>query len=419
MARIFILLILIGGSFAAVASDGLAYKQESDSLTLIPQQKVWLSGFVKSDYWFDSRKVVAAREDLFLLFPMPVNTDANGIDLNAGPIFNFSAITSRLAVNISGPDAFGAEVRGLIEADFSGVTNADINGFRLRHAYAELRWANIDLLMGQWWHPMFTTEVVPSVVSLNTGAPFQAFIRNPQVSLSGRFNKGYVRLSAIAQRDNASDGPIGASPDYIRDAFFPNLHLQAVLKGDDYTVGAGYDYKVIRPRRVLPSGEYTNETLGTRAATLFARYSLPLAEIKAKATYGQNLSEHLMLGGYGEEILGKFSSGPPVRYVPLNHLMCWINITGGRNIRPGIFAGYAKNFGASSAVAGNWYGRGTDIAYMYRLSPSVVFVSGKLHLAMELEYTLAAYGIPDSRGLISQSETAENLRGLLTMLYFF
>lgn len=90
---------------------------------------IHFKGFVKSDYWIDSRQIVGVREDLFLIYPMHEQKDINGKDINAAPIFNFSPITSRLTGVITGPDAFDAETSGVIEADFSGVTNADINGF--------------------------------------------------------------------------------------------------------------------------------------------------------------------------------------------------------------------------------------------------------------------------------------------------
>ncbi|MGM0626440.1 MAG: hypothetical protein ACQES0_11205, partial [Bacteroidota bacterium] len=35
------------------------------------------SGFVKNDFFFDSRQTVAAREGHFLLYPMPVNEDVD------------------------------------------------------------------------------------------------------------------------------------------------------------------------------------------------------------------------------------------------------------------------------------------------------------------------------------------------------
>ena len=388
------------------------------------------TGFVKTDYWIDSRTVVAAREDLFLLFPAHVKPDANGKDIHGDPVFNFSAITSRLATHIAGPDAFGAKVTGFIEADFSGVTNADINGFRLRHAYMKLQWERWGLMLGQWWHPMFATAVVPTVVSLNTGAPFQPFIRNPQATLT--YDHGHSRwlFSAIAQRDNASDGPDGPSPAYIRNATLPNVHLQWYRTKDGFTAGLAADYKVIRPRTQLSIYDptetyYTSTTLGTYAFMAYGRYHFDKLDIKAKTIYGQNLSEHLMMGGYAES----FSIENGVyEYTPLNHLAAWANVLYGDRVLAGLFFGYGKNLGASSYVKADgengkapvtYYGRGHDIAYLYRVAPSLTFNSGRLAFCTELEYTAAAYGTPDAKGSVQDHTETGNWRLLFTALYFF
>ncbi len=380
-----------------------------------------LTGFVKSDYWLDSRTVVAAREDLFLLYPANVFPDSEGIDINGDPVFNFSAITSRIATVIKGPDAFGAEISGLIEADFSGVTNSDINGFRLRHAYMKLQWERWGLLLGQWWHPLFGAEVIPTVVSLNTGAPFQPFIRNPQATLTYQTDNSRWLLSMIAQRDNASDGPKGASPDYIRDATLPNFHLQYTRTKGNIITGLAADYKVIRPRRFVVDDDfqiqYTSETLNTFALMAYARYRHQKLDIKGKAIYGQNLSEHLLMGGYGESHVDPQSG--TIGYTPLNNLSLWGNILYGERVVAGFFAGYGKNFGASDDILGNYYGRGKDIAYVYRFAPSVTFNSGSIALCTELEYTAAAYGTPDKMGRVKNHSEVGNLRLLFTALYFF
>lgn len=380
-----------------------------------------LTGFVKSDYWLDSRTVVAAREDLFLLYPANVLPDSEGKDINGDPVFNFSAVTSRIATVLQGPDAFGAQVSGLIEADFSGVTNSDINGFRLRHAYLKLDWEHWGLLLGQWWHPLFGAEVIPTVVSLNTGAPFQPFIRNPQATLTYQTGSSRWLISMISQRDNASDGPKGTSPDYIRDAMFPNFHLQYTRTNGSMTTGLAADYKVIRPRRFVVDDElqmqYTSETLGTFAFMAYGRYRHQKLDIKGKTIYGQNLSEHVLMGGYAESHVD-LSSGT-IRYTPVSSLSAWGNILYGDRVVAGFFAGYARNLGASDEIVGDFFGRGKDIAYVYRLSPSLTFNSGNVALCTELEYTAAAYGIPDARGRVKNHDEVGNLRLLFTALYFF
>jgi hypothetical protein len=398
-----------------------AFSEESDNNNEEKKQEseysFKLKGFVKSDYWYDSRSVIAAREDLFLLFPRNELYDVNGFDIYGDPSFNFSAITSRIAGVIKGPDAFNAKTSGLIEADFSGVTNADINGFRLRHAYLKLEWPKIDLLMGQWWHPMFAIDAVPTVISLNTGAPFQPFIRNPQISITYKSGKLQTLFAAVAQRDNSSDGPSGASPEYIRNSAIPNLHLQFIYKTGNTTYGIAGDYKILRPRLVTDSLHKTAETIGTYAVMGYFRYQQNLLDIKTKAIYGQNLSEHLVMGGYAEHNIDPVTGH--VEYSPLNNLMLWGNIVYGKKVQTGLFAGYAHNFGSHETIAGKYYGRGHDIAYVYRVAPHLSFISGKVQLSTELEYTVAAYGTPNNYGIVENTKEIGNFRLIFTAFYFF
>jgi hypothetical protein len=394
-----------------------AHGEATNSPDQTPVWGIRFSGFIKSDYWYDSRQVVAAREDLFLLFPADNSPDREGRDINAEPGFNYSAITSRLTGVITGPDAFGAKTSGVLEADFSGVTNADINGFRLRHAFGKLRWERSELLFGQYWHPMFVVEAFPHVISLNTGAPFQPFIRNPQIAFTQYFGQYSLNLTLLSQRDNTSDGPLGPRPDYMRNALLPNVHLQLQHKGEAFVWGAAADYKWLRPRMVTDSLLLTRETIGTWALMAYGSYARPGFAIRSKAIYGQNLTEHLLLGGYAlrshDQLTGLET------YTPTNHLFVWGNITYGRRVQAGLFAGYARNLGTTHANEGIYFARGHNIGYMYRVAPALSFISNAVQISTELEYTVAGYGEPDTRGRINQPEAIGNLRALITFFYFF
>jgi hypothetical protein len=176
-----------------------------------PAFGITFSGFVKTDLLYDSRQTVNIREGHFLLFPKSALPDKEGRDLNAASSFNMLSIQTRLLGKLTGPDAFGAKTSGLIETEFFGTSDGDINGFRLRHAYVKLNWATTEVLVGQFWHPMFVTESFPETVSFNTGAPFQPFNRSPQVRLTQTLGGWSLVATALAQRDFPSNGPDGAS----------------------------------------------------------------------------------------------------------------------------------------------------------------------------------------------------------------
>jgi hypothetical protein len=92
------------------------------------------SGFVKTDIFYDTRQSVVIREGHFLLYPQNENLDVNGNDVNDKSSFNMLSIQTRLNGKITGPDAIGAKTSGVIEGEFFGHSESDINGFRLRHA---------------------------------------------------------------------------------------------------------------------------------------------------------------------------------------------------------------------------------------------------------------------------------------------
>jgi hypothetical protein len=396
---------------------GLIGQTDTSKQEKKPSFGITFKGFIKSDYWYDSRQVLASREELFMFYPKNVLPDAQGNDINAEDYVNFSPVTSRLTGIISGPDAFGAKTSGLIEGDFSGVSNADINGFRLRHALGKLKWEKYELLFGQFWHPMFVTEVFPDVISLNTGSPFQPFIRNPQLSLTRHFNKLNFQMALLTQRDNSSDGPLGFSGVYMRNALLPNVHVQAQYKGDKHVFGVAADWKILRPRLVTDSMYITRETVSSYAAMAYWKYKSEKFTWKTKAIYGQNLTEHLLMGGYA--VRGVDSITARETYTPTNHLYVWGNLKFGKKFVYTLFGGYAKNLGTTHENNGKYYARGADIDYLYRASASVSWVSKTVQISFEPEYTVAAYGTPDSKGKITQSDEVANLRLLLTFFYFF
>lgn len=184
------------------------------------------SGFVKSDIFYDSRATVNVREGHFLLYPVNEMKNDAGEDLYAESSFNMMSIQSRLNGTITGPDAMGAKTSGVIEGEFFGTSNNELNGFRLRHALVKLDWTKTQLLVGQFWHPMFNTKCFPGTVSFNTGAPFEPFSRNPQVRVTRKFGNFYAALTALTQRDFVSTGPEGPSTIYLRNAVVPALNLR-------------------------------------------------------------------------------------------------------------------------------------------------------------------------------------------------
>ncbi|MCX6270175.1 MAG: hypothetical protein NTU44_02975 [Bacteroidetes bacterium] len=392
------------------------------------------SGFVRTDLLYDTRENVNLREGHFLLYPENRLKDQNGKDINAVSNFNLLSINSRLKGVITGPDAWGAKTTGLIEGEFFGVSDADINGFRLRHAYVKLKWPKTELMAGQYWHPMFIAESYPLTASFNTGAPFQPFNRSPQVRLSHQFGKVTLMAAAVGERDFSSMGPNPADPSksinsslYIRNSGMPEWQFLFQYRPDstgNHLLGFGFGTKSIHPELSTIGTNKTayqsNEKLVSLSAHVFAKIVLNPVTVRLQAVYCQNATALTMLGGYAVKEVTDTTTGNRT-FTPITTISFWGDFqTMLRRWNLGLFAGYSGNLGAQDEVyKGIFYSRGKDIGYLYRIAPRVMVTSGKLDLIFEVEYTVAAYGIPDSKGVVMNTTEVANIRPLVVISYNF
>lgn len=315
----------------AVALFAAAPPAAAQAEKVPPAFGISLSGFVKTDIFYDSRQTVSIREGHFLLFPKGPLADPEGGDVNGRSNFNILSVQTRLIGKITGPDALGAKTSAYIEAEFFGTSDADLNGFRLRHGYLKLNWAKSELMIGQSWHPMFIAESYPDVVSFSTGAPFQPFNRSPQVRYTRMFGKVSLVATALAQRDFASNGPDGTSSVYLRNAALPefNLKLQVASKNDsrrtETLAGVGADFMKLSPRIVTAAGYETDESVTGLAAMAFFKQKWAKWTWKAEAVWGQNLHHLTMLGGYAVRgVVDEVRLGWD--YTPIDTLSCWTEV---------------------------------------------------------------------------------------------
>lgn len=414
--------------FFLVVTSIFTQAQTADSVISKKPSLTW-TGFVRADAIFDTRQVVEAREGYLLLYPKNVAYDADGKDFNAKGSFNQYAMTARLAAKIQGPDVFHAKVYAYIEGDFTGASNLENNSFRLRHAYSRLTWKHFTLLTGQFWHPLDLPEMLPNVLSLNTGAPFHSYSRQPQIRTDLTFRHINWVFVASSQRDYVNSGPEKDSSSYIylKNSMLPNLHSQIQYKGKYLFLGAGIDYKMLVPRLKTDLKYIANEKVNNYAITAFAKVNLKPILIKAQVVYGQSLNDHLLFGGYGVTAIDP--STDHRTYTPLNYFSGWSGIsTTGTKLQFSLFVGYTKALGANDSIIApfvysrgvdRWGNRKADIDYAYRISPMVTWNVGSISIATELEYTTAAYGPADSRYRIISSKEVSNLRVTASLSYLF
>jgi len=429
-----------------------AFSQTKEQATIPPETKppvfgISFTGWVNTDLIYDTRQTVMARDGDWIFYPENVKKDADGKDLNAKGTFTILSIFTRITGNITGPDFLKAKTSGAIEGEFYGNAPANINSFRLRHAYVKLSWPKTELMVGQYWHPMFVVACFPETVSINAGSPFVIFSRNPQVRLSRQAGHFRLSLAAISQLDHPSNGPEGASTKYLRNSILPEMNflVQYNIKNEkqktEFLAGASLDLLVLTPRitsEVVKKVAYdtvinhtvvhhdavtasykTDARTTSLTACVFAKWQTPKVTIKAGGVYGGNCYALNMLGGYAVKSLVDTARGI-VDYATVRTLSAWsdFKITFGR-WSPGIFGGFSKNMGASTEVTGPYYSRGANIGYLYRIAPRLAFLVNKVKIAGELDYIVAAYGTTCKKGTVSNTKEVGNLRVLLGVYYYF
>ncbi len=363
-------------------------------------------GFVNPVFYADSRQVVSGREGMMLFFPSRPVMTSDGEDVNGVPSLNMLAITARLNLTIQGPDILGAKMRGFIEGDFTGATDATINMFRLRHAYLDMRWDHHSVLAGQYWHPMVIHEIMPMTQPLNMGAPFHPYARYNQLRYT--YQAGSLEAVAVAafQLDNKSQGPMGSSTQYLKTSMVPEMNVQLRYRTNNVLLGVAANYMQLKPNTTFTdfgSNIYlSHATLDSWSMSVFGKARLGQWQVKAQTLLHNSLYEICSLGGYmAQHDMFALGQNADYNYRQWTFNTVWADF--GRiagKWRPGIFVGFAENnaFGEEimngvSGLMDQVYGRGMDIQYLWRVQPRIEYFAGNgLTLSLEMEHTSAQYG---------------------------
>ncbi len=266
---------------------------------------------------------------------------------------------------------------------------------------------------------MFVTGCFPNTVSYAGGVPFHGLNRAPQLRVS--WSRGGLRLfaAALTQSDFPSLGPGGSSSLYIRNSGIPETLARLSYQNESVLVGTTVGYQFLRPREVTSEGFRTTEMMHGLQGNVFAVFTGSSATLKAQVNYGENNSHLVMLGGYGESELLDPERGI-YAYTGIRSISTWLDAEGGGEAwKYGLFAGYAENLGASESITGEVWARGSNIAYMYRVAPRMVYLSGATSLGFELVFDMAAYGEPDGQFRFEEKEDVNNIRGVVSLKHVF
>ena len=419
MKKLFLLTAL---TFIAI----FAYAQEQNKPT------VKLYGFIRNYMDFDSRENLSSNSDQFNMIPKD-NDFVGNEDMNQRYDIHLLSITTRLGLNITGPEFLNANTSAKIETDLAGFGTSN-TVLRIRQAYAKMDWEKNSVLLGQAWHPMMG-DMMPDVFSLETGAPFTPFSRTPQLRYD-YVNKGVtLTATALYQFQYTSYGPDGASFNYARNAVVPEVYLQAMYKNGGFQIGAGVDMLTIKPRQSYTM-ESTDENGATVTATykckedpvvsisptIFASYKKGNWGIKGRFTYAQNAAHLSMISGYGVTAVNENGEQ---EYGSINSASGWVDVTYKKTLKKGFltfccFAGYTKNLGCKDEFTGPIYMRGEkNMDNMWRVAPSVLYTHNAMQIGMEYNPTTGGYGTADSRYKISGTHTTTNHRICAMLKYNF
>jgi hypothetical protein len=388
--------------------------------------KVTFFGYVSYEAIFDSHRSVFTRDGELYLYPAPpaYHPQTNEL-INKNNQLEMLSLQSRIGARISGPDALGAKVSGLIEGDFFATQEEYKHHLRVRHALMKLQWEKVSLTMGQYWHPMFTPELFPLVISFGAAAPFNPLNRAPQIRLDYIPTESFkIVLAALAHGYHFSVGPEDAN----RNSGLPDLQFQIHLGNKPgFTTGFTLGYMWLQPMGIRVGNVYSHfseELIGAYNLQWFGRVKKSKFTIQAKASYGENMTQYVMIGGYGR-LLSDAGSNYDYNYTNINSFAGWIeaiyNID--QSWELGLFAGVIGATGAKDKIDFDgpiWYQRNANLARGYRVSPRIAYTQKKVTLAIEYLYNTADFGAQlDDYGKPFELSRMKNHRALFMAKYSF
>ncbi len=375
-------------------------------------------GYVSNEFFYNTRQNQEMVDGVIMLYPKPVVLSA-GKDINALAQAEMLSVNTRLGVDFTGNEVLGAKTAAKIEADFAGF-GTSFYVLRIRQAYAKLNWNKTELVIGQTWHPLFG-NVAPSTPSANGGAPFQPFNRSPQLRVKQNLTKTLsVTAAALYEMQYASQGALGTSNVYLKNSLIPDVFVGLENKSAHWIAGIGGDIKTLK----LTTGKVTSVS-----GVAYAQYTDKLLTIKGKGIYGQNLSDQLMIGGYGVSNVDAATND--TTYTNFNTATGWLNVTYGSKLQVGVLFGLSKNLGTDNNLMLNSAGKYVAYGYgftaksqllmnqLYRIAPSISYNIAPFKICLEYDYTSAEYGTIQEKGQVTSPYNIANHRILASVSYIF
>lgn len=124
-----------------------------------------------------------------------------------------------------------------------------------------------------------------------------------------------------------------------------------------------------------------------------------------------------MLGGYVVKCIDPAKD--TWEYTPSKVLSLWSDISYGKKVQIGVFGGYSQNLDTKDNYL-TYYGRGEDIADLFRVSPRIQVSIGK-KIVGDVEFTQAKFGTPNrnDKGKVVNTKSVSNIRLQIALTYLF
>jgi hypothetical protein len=385
-----------------------------------------ITGFVKYDFFYDSRQIENEYLGLVQLAPKAPLYDPYGHDIHDKPQWNMLGLQSRVNLEIQGPPLGHAATTAFMCTDFLDFTNQSL--VNLRFVYMQFNLVptateSLKVLVGHYYHPTSLEEAYPETFGYSEGSMYDPFAYAPQITcrytydiftLIGSINADWMRLAA-------------------RNAVIPSLYLAGTIQfsGPSY-IGAGVDYHREVPHIITPTGYSTSKALNSWLYYVFVAITKEGFRAKARFTYVENGIRYSMLGGYAPRERNFNPITMEGSYTNLRAVAAWTElIYRHKKAEFGVFAGYTKNIGAQHEIVtlpngtadlhliGTLYPSAARTNHIIKFQPRIKYYLDPIVFGLELEYCRASYGVTNRFGRVPHAHPQEDARIEFAIFYNF
>lgn len=311
--------------------------------------KVQLYGFIKLDMVYNTRDVFHDAGPLWVMNQSFFNAQGTynagaSTDNNRGSLM-IDLRQTRIGISIQAPSILGAQTVGVVEGDFWGDmptsgTPSRHGQFRMRHAYARLKWpTDTFLFVGQFWtlmmpwdpfnpNPYAIQSAMPDTVTfIPLASSGLLFMREPMVAVGQIFGPDVFKVrieGAIARPQGGNDSATGIFPggrssqiDEIgpgESSKFPAFRGRitfAILPADGFgfTFGTAYHFQKERHQvtSVASTGPAIGQLVNSYCVLGYAKLQLHFISLAGHFYWGTNLDS--FFGGITQGVVIDTANG--------------------------------------------------------------------------------------------------------------